>query len=451
MIKKLLSTAFIFFFFVNVFAQKKPDWIKDRPIDNNFFIGISFSPKTNASYLEDAKLKALTDISEQISVTLSSETFLKTTEVDNEVKQSFESNIKANVQRNIEGYEIVDTWQDKNEYWVYLRLSKTAYYAAKQKKIESALKFSNQMIETANENFKKGELSLGLQNLLLASKSLEPYTAETFDLELKNKTINQYAQIQNLATSVLTKVKFLFIPKEINLKPGKAINEKIIIQTSYSEENIKVKNTPLILSFEKGSGNLSSKQLVTDENGFSKTELLSIENTKTENKIKVQLDSKDLIKGYEDVVLASLLKKRSNISEYIFVKEFVTTLYFKSVENNFGKAQSVKIIENSLKDFFKANGFVFTANQNEADYVVNINADTRDGGKAFDMAIAYVDFSLTLTEQSSQKEVYSKQVNNVKGVKLDTNSAGNEAYRKFLNANYKTEVEPGLAVFFNLK
>lgn len=67
------------------------------------------------------------------------------------------------------------------------------------------------------------------------------------------------------------------------------------------------------------------------------------------------------------------------------------------------------------------------------------------------MAVSFLDASITLTNNKSNEQIYSKQFSSIKGVKQNHVEAGNEAYRKTINTNLKNEFFPELKEKFSTK
>jgi len=120
---------FLFIFFIggsSVYAAKKPDWVNKRPIDNNSYIGIGVAEKDieTSEYIQKAKDRALREIASEITVTISSATLNQILEKAGVVKEEFESQIKSSTQAQLEGYELVDTWEDKKSILGLLQIIK---------------------------------------------------------------------------------------------------------------------------------------------------------------------------------------------------------------------------------------------------------------------------------------------------------------------------------------
>ncbi len=453
-IKKLI------FIFISAFvliaplsAQKKPEWVIERPFSNDYFIGVNFSSKATPDYIDQAKSKALKDLSSEIIVNINSETFLKTTEIDNQVKQSYENKIKTNVQKDLEGYEQVDIWQDKNEYWVYYRLSKSAYYSLKRQKFEAAVNSSSDLSSKAKQLEASGNIVQAIQTYVLSTKPIEPYLAETFDVALRNKSSELLFGAISSINNLLANTKIIAQNKKVNLKLGEKTDEVLNVKAVYSVGGVEknISNLPLIFSNEKGDMSLSSQKTVTNDQGFCSTQMTNVAAVENNASLKVALDLPELFKENEDVlIIQSLVKKMAPYDLFVIMIN-KPAIYFASSEKNLSAKLSVNLMEPALKEFFKQNNFTFVPNKANADFIVAISADTRKGGQAYDLSITFLDADISITNVKANEQIYSKQFANIKGVKQDHTAAGNDAYRKVINTNFKNELFPELTEKFKLK
>jgi hypothetical protein len=72
--------------------------------------------------------------------------------------------------------------------------------------------------------------------------------------------------------------------------------------------------------------------------------------------------------------------------------------YISSKEKNLNNNLSISIIEPAIKDYLKLNGFVFTSDKKKADYTIEIDSNTRSGGEAYGLFVAFLDANIVLIE-----------------------------------------------------
>ena len=54
-------------------------------------------------------------------------------------EEELKSEIRSTTEAELDGYELVEQWQDKKEYWIYYRLSKVKYQVAREEKVNRAI------------------------------------------------------------------------------------------------------------------------------------------------------------------------------------------------------------------------------------------------------------------------------------------------------------------------
>src|SRR5262245_17154640 len=111
---------------VNTEAER-PDWVKARPASSGYYIGVGLASKSRGDHQETAKKNALNDLASEISVTVEGNSLLYTLDQKTRFDESFTSTIKTTTTELIEGFELVDTWENGTEYWTYYRLSKAEH------------------------------------------------------------------------------------------------------------------------------------------------------------------------------------------------------------------------------------------------------------------------------------------------------------------------------------
>ncbi len=105
-----------------------------------------------------------------------------------------------------------------------------------------------------------------------------------------------------------------------------------------------------------------------------------------------------------------------------------STIYVKSVENNFGQSLDVKLIEPKLKQSLSSEGFDFDEVGDNSDYIISIRASSRKGGNVGGVYFAYVDVTISVYDNILGKEIYKESINNVKGGGGTFEQAGGKAY-----------------------
>ena len=155
----------------------KPNWVSAKPASSIYFYGIGLAQKTagNSDYLEVAKKNALNDLASEIKVNVSSNSILYTLERDYKFESEFTETIRTTTNENLAGYEVADSWQDNNQYWVFYRLNRADYYAAKEREKRAALENAADFHKAGLAAWENGQIKSAFDLQVRALSILKPY------------------------------------------------------------------------------------------------------------------------------------------------------------------------------------------------------------------------------------------------------------------------------------
>ena len=128
----------------------------------------------------------------------------------------------------------------------------------------------------------------------------------------------------------------------------------------------------------------------------------------------------------ESTQIEKSLALEAKITSALARMQSAISIFIKSYEKNLG--QSVRLLEPKLKSVFSQRGCSFTNYSAEADWILSIRASSRSGNEIEGLFFAYLDVTVSLIDQHSEKEIYSNIFTNMKGGGLDYESAGRKAY-----------------------
>ena len=108
-------------------GQVAPSWVTKRPVDPGAYIGIGevdMKGKSTAKYQEEAKNRALAEISEQIYTTIST-SYEETLQEGSGISvEEVSAMLKSSSSEDIEGAVKIDSYDDGKKFWVYWKLDK---------------------------------------------------------------------------------------------------------------------------------------------------------------------------------------------------------------------------------------------------------------------------------------------------------------------------------------
>jgi hypothetical protein len=212
--KNIFLLLFLLLLANSTFSQKKkPDWVQNYPTLESDYIGIASAKKSTANYKELAKQNALNMLSNSISVNVSVVSVLAQNETNKEFTEEFNEVTKTQTKNYIEGYEIKGEWEDKKNYWVFIKINKQKFLENKERKKNEVTLQAFDIYKNALNQDQANQIQLALLNYTRALSLLSPFLSETIVVNDNGKSIY-------LANEIVNQVSKLF--KEINFNTPKS-------------------------------------------------------------------------------------------------------------------------------------------------------------------------------------------------------------------------------------
>jgi len=291
-------------------SKKKPEWVKTRPVNKFYFIGIGHTTKNaKIDYEQKAKAQALNDLASEIEINIESNLQSTIIEKDGDITEDVKSEIRAATVANLEGYELVDTWDDSEEYWVYYKLSKDLYYSQKQAKLKSDLALALDFFDKAKAKENNKNIVDALAFYVQAFSPLLPYLDQSLETEYNGKKIYLVNEIYASTTTLLSNIKLIPQGKKHDAKFGQAIKTPLLINATCTINDgaeIPAANLPLKAAFTKGDGDLLAN-FKTNAAGTAECKVTKIKSGEKLQIIQVQLDTSRL---FDMNTMPKLFQKR---------------------------------------------------------------------------------------------------------------------------------------------
>ena len=412
-------------------AKKAPNWVTNRPIDNEFYIGIGHASKVKGSndHIERATSEALKNLSSEITVNISGEVVSSMIEKSGMLEEELKSKIRSTTEAELEGYELVEQWQDKKEYWIYYRLSRIKYQLAREEKINKAVSLALDLFTQAKKCEQNREYDKALLLFLQSLKPIEKYIGETLETNYLGQSIYLNNEIYLSIHNILSNIELKPLKNNIEAKRNKSVKQPIKITAFYLDtEQISISNLPILFSFKRGEGDLI-KNVKTNMNGVASSKISKIISSEKMQILNAELDISKLInQDSTSLVYQNILKTFPIPSTRIILNVTGLLIFIESEEINLGKELDVLHIEPKIKESLSDKGFSFTEDMAGADIYITIKARSREGSEMFGMYSTFVDVTVSAMEMSSGEEIYKNIFNNVSGQGLNAEKAGLKAF-----------------------
>jgi hypothetical protein len=408
-----------------------PDWVMQHPISSSHYIGIAVSNKKNnpVDYASVATKNALNNMASTVSVRITGQSFLNTMETNKVFSEDFSSSINTTTDIVFDNYETAGIYENENEYWAYVRISKMAYQEQQARKKNEILQASYLLYERSLEPQKRNQINTSIDLLLHALFTLKPYWNEQNNFTTPNGDnllLDQqiYSDIQKILQEIES-----------------SCDESAIMLTAQNHYH---QTAPLKVTGASGSPAIGApftyhyptdkytrpKKVVTNNQGLVMVDVINVPFEAQLPKLEFTFDTDALIPTDLDQKICKNLLKGAETNPLVIPIHIVKpTFYVESTEKNFGETTNQSILQSTVQGFLAQKGFAVTS-KNKADYWIILEADTKNGGLSSEFISALLDMKLVLTDNQEQIVRYQNNTNTIKGVQLSLPSAGAEAYKK---------------------
>lgn len=401
----------------------RPDWAYNRPINSSYYIGIGSSNKISfpTDYSVVAKKNALSDMSSEITVKVSGESFYHTIDRNKEYSEEFQSMIRSNFSEEISDYEIVDTWENESEFWIFTRISKVQHAQIKAEKKSKVLNESHDNYLRALDFSTMGKPADALDLLNSALFNMEaywaesnPYVSESGTIQLDNSIYNE---IRNICSSLELKTNADVI--KLNYINGYANSLSVAIH----KDDLYLSGIPINYKFSN-TPYTRAKTLYTNSDGLV---TIHAENFGSEQKsfqLNIWVDFEELLKSEHsnqmtEMLLASINQNKVSIP----VSLEMPSVFFRPNEDN------VLALSEVLKNELQKNGFNIVTDPSKCDLELSLTISSRNGGQTQGFQVAFLDFSVLLEDHTSHRQLFADSYANIKGIHMNLTGAQGDAIK----------------------
>jgi hypothetical protein len=410
--------------------KQKPDWVQNRPVNALYYIGIGIASKANNpyDYQQVAKKNAVNDLISEIKVTVSSHSVLSQLQNNKEFTQQFESDIKVTALNTIEQFTVVDSWEDKDFFWIYYKLSKDEYKSIQRQKMMAAIEQAAHYFAKAN-SFSKGQYMQRLRLKIKALVALQSYLNE--DIQTVYNGQNTYL-VNELLTSIqdqLYEVELVSQKSTLQGKVGRAIPEPFTVSAYYRDDHTPISFLPLSTqNVYHLEGTLLTE---TDKEGLASLTISNITDKAPTQLFRISADiQKTSAADSLSQTLKLLLGALDVPSTFIRLTIVPIKIFVESKELNLSQKMPAPYIEVALKKALSEAGCSFVNKPDSADYTLTIEANTIAEGIIWgNMRTVALDASVSLVDQSLHIEVFKDGFRQIKGFQTTDINAGLDAYK----------------------
>jgi hypothetical protein len=407
-----------------------PEWVGNRPHSSSFYIGIGSCSKFSQpyDYQTIAKKNALNDLASEISVRVQGQTFLNSLEVNKSFSEEFISNVSTSTDAKIEEYEIAGTWENKNEFWVFYRLDKGKYQAQKMAKKSAALNLANDFYQKGLEAEKNTNVLAAFDLYMRGIFALKDYWNESNEYLTETGKIYLDNEIFSSMQKMCGNLRLTIDKNRVQLSSENNFSQDILATVSL--DNQVVKGLTIKYSYEKVQG-MHRSEVLTTEVGHAAIPVNEVNVANSANSVTLEMDLNKLkVLDLDQKVQDGFIQSFKTDRKVIPVEAVLPSFFITSNELVFGIASSGKVLQSALSGALVAKGLRIAGNANEADFLATIESNTKEGGQANGFVVAFLEMNLVVKNRKTGEIAFSETLSSVKGLQLNKDAAGIEAYKK---------------------
>jgi len=412
-------------------AANKPDWTQSRPISSSHYIGIGVAQKSiDGEYRTAAKENALSDLASEIKVNVNSNSLLYTLEREYKFEQEFRETIKTSTNLDLEDFELVESWEDENAYWLYYRLSKSQYAERQKEKKESAEALAIDFLSKAESANSNGQFSESVDYYLRGLQSLEEFWAENNEVIHRGNTIYVDNELFTGLKSTLTNTSIELSNEPILNFQNSYTTEAELLLTN-SDSNKPLASVPISYIYQGLYGRVKGS-LASNLDGRITISISEAERSSKPNVLSVAINTDELFEPFKsDQFMQKLTKSLRGTSTSHSIRYYPPLVFINASEKNLGAVMSVEPITAAIIASLNRKGVRFTKEKEKADVVIELKADTKETGEAQGFSTVRMELEVDVIDAQKKESVYKISKTDVKGVDLNFEKAGIKAYQNF--------------------
>lgn len=427
-------------------AVQRPAWVSSRPVSDGYYIGIGLANmRTGPDYQETAKKNALNDLASEISVRVEGNSLLYTLDRKSSFDETFTSTIRTRSTEQLEGFELVDTWENGTEYWTYYRLSKAEHARIKAERKRKAIDQAADLYGRAQASLSTGDLRSAFDQDLRALLAIKAYWGENDTATVGGRTVSLANEVYNDLQRLMAGTRITALPERCTLDHGNHFTREMLVRSQYVWNGSvrDLAQVPLVLSYAGLSGRVT-EQRSTDMEGQARTTVQRVDLGAAGPELSVRLDIDALVARDLDQTFVRPLVNGLSVPELrVPIDVKLPKVHMTVLEKNMDQPLNEGGAALAVKQELTARGFRFVDREQEADLLMSITAGTREGGESNGFHTAYLDLAIACRDRRTQEVVYTGGKQGIKGVQLDYGKAGLEAYKKAVQ-DIRQEVVPAL-------
>ncbi len=420
-------------------AAPPPAWTGARPVSSTDYIGIGSASKSRPDHQEAAKKNALNDLASEISVRVEGNSLLSTLERTGRFEEEFKSNIATSTKELLEGYELVGSYEDAQQYWLYYRLDKAEHARLKAERKQQAIAQATDLHKRALASLRNGDLRSAFDSDMRGLLAMKEYWGGNDLAEVEGRQVPLANELFNSLQRMVSGVRLAVLPERCVLDWGNHFKREMLINAAM-DNGTRLAQLPLVITFPGANGPVIERRN-TDGDGRARTLVQRVDIAAAMRELLVEVDLQGLVgKENDPALVRSLVASLAAPQVHVPLDVTLPKVFLKLDERNLGvpvqEGQFGLVLKQGLAD----KGFRTVERATDADLLVELHADTRATGESSGFHTAVLDQSVKVVDRKTNDTIFQSGKQGLKGIHLDTGRAGLDAYKKAAPAFHEDEL-----------
>ncbi|OYT11651.1 MAG: hypothetical protein B6I18_03420 [Bacteroidetes bacterium 4572_112] len=406
--------------------SEAPVWVKQRPINNMYYVGIAkISKASYSNYSEAAKKMALNDLASEISVTIESNTIVSSVEDNGGFKSDFSRYIEMEMRNDLEGYTMVAEYETGRMYMVYYRLSKQKWRSIQAKRKKAAADRAYTQYSQAQKEIKDLNYNSAIMTLTNSLLELKKYWNEPVYHTIGDEDKRLDIEIRSQLSEMLSEIKLVLSSENIVLNTKNSFSSKVGLKVVNKNGNI-LKGFPIRISYRKAS--LPYQATIFSEDKMSKIALDKIKFSKTTTYVKLQLEKDKLLSiKAEDKKMLKFINDAFQTNPILLAVDFeLPVIYIKDKTDS----KYSHYVKDAVAQSVGNKGFTIVDNLRKSDMIMEINSHENFKNQNSKIQIAYVSYSAVVKDRIKRETIYTFSSEKYKGADYKLDVALEKSYIK---------------------
>ncbi len=425
-------------------SSPQPDWVRSRPVLPEYYIGIGWAQKTMNihQYQQAARQNALADLAGEISVTISSNSVLHAFESQLGFREDYTSTIQARTQEVLEGYELTDTWEDQENYWIYYRLPVTRHREITERRRNDAVRLSASYLENAMRSRDDGQIRNSLVQLISSMEAIKNYFDDPLPVEFMGKEIQLGNKIFNELSATISRIDIIPENLTLEIKTGREVPSSLLKFKVLDQTGNPIADFPVVAHYSERP--IRNNRTRTGRNGIAGFDIDIIRSSGPFETFTVRADMEVLVaEASADPVVRRLVTRFTAPRGAARINILPPVIMLVVREYNMGHELSHGSLGEVFRESAVEAGYLFDDNPSKADYIIRITSSATATAESGTYRNALLTGSISV-ELPGGTTIYRRELKGFRGSHFEILQAGEEAYRQAarrMKSSYFREID----------